>query len=455
MKIMSKDLNPNKLLLQRIFLGLSSFEILAMFRRGLFYTYLSLYLRFFLNLSVTATTLYGTIPMILSVIGQNFVWGPLSDKIQKRKIFIIIGELSAGVGLITVWAIHNIFSNLQWAGYFVIIGLSIIEFFWSMSNIAWSSLVSDVYSPQKRSKIMGRLTSLGGIGQMIGVLIGGVFYDGNGLKYDGYGFKEGPLFFIASAIMVTSILPIFFLIPEGGAKRSWNDPENVHNVISGELETSTKFSPVIFLSFVFALFIINAGRNSIAIVFSQYLTLPSGFAADPKTVSYILNTRGIATILIGFFAGKFSNKIGLRKTLAVSSLFAAAYLFMFSQVAKIEFMYLGMFIWGSIDVLVATSSYALASLLIPQERRGRLFGIYNASFFLSWGIGSTFVIGPLIDLLIGREIPISEAYKTAFLVSSIITLFGLLFLLLAIYIERKKGENNGEQKEIIPEKLQD
>ena len=122
MKPMSENLKSNKNVLQRIFLGLSSFQILAMFRRGLFYTYLSLYLRFFLNLSVTATTLYGTIPMILSVIGQNFVWGPLSDRIQKRRIFIVIGELSAGIGIVIVWAIHNAFTNLQYAGFFIIIG---------------------------------------------------------------------------------------------------------------------------------------------------------------------------------------------------------------------------------------------------------------------------------------------------------------------------------------------
>ncbi|MCP4343911.1 MAG: hypothetical protein GY795_00090 [Desulfobacterales bacterium] len=39
-----------------IFLDISSFQILAMFRRGLFYAYLSIYLRYFLGLSVTETT---------------------------------------------------------------------------------------------------------------------------------------------------------------------------------------------------------------------------------------------------------------------------------------------------------------------------------------------------------------------------------------------------------------
>lgn len=452
---MSEDLESNKNVLQRIFIGLSSFQILAMFRRGLFYTYLSIYLRFFLNLSVTATTLYGTIPMILSVIGQNFVWGPLSDRIQKRRIFIVIGELSAGIGLLAVWRIHIVFSNLQWAGYFVIIGLSIIEFFWSMSNIAWSSLVSDVYSPEKRSKVMGGLTSLGGIGQMLGVLIGGVLYDGNGLKYDGYGFSEGPLFFIASAIMITSIFPMLFLVPEGGTKRSWNDSDQNNNRISGELESSQKFSLALFLYFVLAFFVINSGRNSIAIVFSQYVTLESGIAADPKTLSYILNTRGIATILMGLVAGKLSNKIGFRKMLAISSLIAVTYLFLFSQIVRTEYLFIGTAIWGMCDVLIMTSSYALASLLIPSERRARLFGVYNASFFLSWGVGSTFIIGPVIDTAIANNTPIEAAYRSAFLVASLITLVGLGLLLLAIYLERKRGKNNGEAKEIISEKLQD
>ncbi len=451
---MSENLKLNKNLLQRIFLGLSSFQILAMFRRGLFYTYLSLYLRFFLNLSVTATTLYGTIPMILSVIGQNFVWGPLSDKIQKRRIFIVIGELSAGIGLIAVWGIHNIFSNLQWAGYFVIIGLSIIEFFWSMSNIAWSSLISDVYSPKKRSKVIGGLTSLGGVGQMLGILIGGVLYDGNGLQYDGFGFREGPLFFIASAVMITSIFPMLFLVPEGGAKRTWNYPEQNNIGILEDQGYSQKFSLTLFLYFVFAFFVINAGRNSIAIVFSQYLSLESGIAADPKTLSYILNTRGIATILTGLIAGKLSNKIGFRKMLVISTLIAATYLFLFSQVIRTEFLFIGTAIWGMCDVLLMTSSYALASLLIPSERRARLFGVYNASFFLSWGVGSTFVIGPVIDTAIDNNTPIEAAYRSAFLVASLITIIGLILLLLAIYLERKWGKNNGEAKEIISEKLQ-
>ncbi len=146
----------NKYSLRSTFIGLSSFQLLAMFRRGMFYTYLSLYMSIFLDLSQTIVTLYATLPMIMSVIFQNFVWGPLSDKFQKRRTFIISGEVLAGIGTILVWFIHSLISNLIIAGYVIIFGLMCIEAFWSMSNISWSALISDIYPSLERSKIMGQ-----------------------------------------------------------------------------------------------------------------------------------------------------------------------------------------------------------------------------------------------------------------------------------------------------------
>ncbi|MFW9900386.1 MAG: MFS transporter, partial [Candidatus Thorarchaeota archaeon] len=156
----------------RIFSGLSSFQMLAMFRRGLFYTYLSIYMREFLNLSVTMTTLYASIPMFMSVLFQNLVWGPISDKFQRRRTLIICGEILAGIGTLTVWGVHYIFTDFIIAGWVIIIGLSIIEMFWSMSNIGWSALISDLYPSEKRSKIIGQLTSVGGLGRIFGIFIG-------------------------------------------------------------------------------------------------------------------------------------------------------------------------------------------------------------------------------------------------------------------------------------------
>src|SRR6056297_2593957 len=93
------------------FIKLSSFQILVRFRRGLFYSFLSIYLRFYLNLSVTETTLFATFPMIINILFQNFIWGALSDKLQKRRTFIILGEIFAALGTVLTWYVHTLEPN--------------------------------------------------------------------------------------------------------------------------------------------------------------------------------------------------------------------------------------------------------------------------------------------------------------------------------------------------------
>ena len=72
-----------------------------MFRRGLFYAYLTIYLRHYLGLSVTATTLFATLPMLVNVLSQTFIWGRVSDRFQLRRSLMITGEVSAAVGTVT------------------------------------------------------------------------------------------------------------------------------------------------------------------------------------------------------------------------------------------------------------------------------------------------------------------------------------------------------------------
>ncbi|MDD9301384.1 MAG: hypothetical protein HUK40_03160 [Desulfobacter sp.] len=94
----------------KTFIGISSFQVLAVFRRGLFFSYLTIYLRHFL-------------------------------------------------------------------------GLSVIELFWSMSNIGWSAMISDIYKQGNRSRIMGQLESMGGMGRIVGILVGGLLYDRMGTLF--------------------------------------------------------------------------------------------------------------------------------------------------------------------------------------------------------------------------------------------------------------------------------
>jgi len=414
----------------KIFTGLSSFQMLAMFRRGLFYTYLSIYMREFLGLSVTITTLYATLPMIASVIFQNFVWGPISDKLQRRRTLIISGELLAGLGTIIVWGIHTAFNNYLIVGWIIIIGLTCIEMFWSMSNIGWSALLSDLYPSRERSKIMGQLTSLGGIGRMIGIFLGGYLYD------EGYGFRNGSLFIIASFVMFISTIPMFFT-PEGGVRIETTEQENSTN------RTENNQNHVfVFIIFIVSLIFINFGRNSIAVPFSQYLSLDSGFNVGSVLLSWIANMRSFATLVIGFTAGFLSKKFGHARTLILGTSVGITGLIITATTIHLQLIFIGAFLIGAAEVIIYASSYAIASILIPARMRGKLFAVYNTTFFLSWGTAGTLISGPLIDLLISEGKSEIFAYQMAFLIGALLCLIGLaIFITLEIWlkiIEKRK-----------------
>ena len=419
----------SKISLRTTFLGLSSFQLLAMFRRGMFYTYLSIYMRDFLLLSVTETTLYATLPMIMSVIFQNFVWGPLSDRFQKRRTFIILGEILAGVGTIIVWFVHSIVSNLLIAGYVIIVGLMCIEAFWSMSNISWSALISDIYPSKDRSKIMGQLTSVGGFGRIIGISLGGLLYN------SGFGFRDGPLFIVAALVMFVSSIPMIFT-PEGGTKYLGKGEVEINESSSQNNNFKT-----IFIVFIISLTFINFGRNSIATIYSQYLILDTGFAVDYILLSFIANTRSVAVLIIGFLAGTLSKKFGHARTLILGVGLAIFALVTTGLTDNLILIFVGSFFMGTAEVIIFAASYVIASNLIPSKSRAKLFGVYNTTFFLSWGLAGTFISGPLIDILLNSGVDEVISYQAAFIVGALIIGIGLIiFLVLEIWIKLKNNQ---------------
>jgi MFS family permease len=392
-----------------------------MFRRGLFYNYLSIYLRHFLGLSVTETTLFATLPMALNIFCQTFVWGRISDHYQIRRTLIILGELLAGVGTLVIWYAHTFAATPRLAGYVIIIGLALVEAFWSMSNIGWSALISDLYDAQQRSQVQGRLSSFGGAGRILGVWSGGLLYDGLGLKYAGWGFHEGALFGVAATVMVLSVIPMWFM-PEGGIAGP-SSPSN-----APKTNDATGRAAGAFLLFLVAMIFINFGRNAIAVIQTQYLVLDSGLGVSSQTLSYIVNTQSVAMILAGLITGWLERRLGNGNLLLGATLFAVVSLVILSTTLDLALIYLSNFIRGLTEVLILATSYTYASKLIPAHRRGRQFALFNATFFLSWGLAGNLIAGPVADILMARGETEVFAYQMSFLSAAGITLVGLLLL---------------------------
>ncbi|MHA2495550.1 MAG: MFS transporter [Candidatus Hodarchaeales archaeon] len=308
------------------------------------------------------------------------------------------------------------------AGYVVIIGLSIVEIFWSMSNVGWSALISDLYPYEERNAVQGQLASMGGLGRIVGVWVGGLLYDGFGQQYEGIGFYEGSLFFAAALAMFLSIIPMAFM-QEGGIQK-----EKSEEILPEEDDGATT-SMGVFIVFLIAMVFINFGRNSIAIIMPQYLVLDSGFDLTSSMLSYVMNTQSLAMILMGLAVGWVGLRLGNGNTIVLGASMSVLALMLLAVSTDLSLIFIASFLRGTAQVTVMTSSYAFASRLIPARNRAKLFGVYNATFFLSWGIAGTVIAGPVTDLLIMAGTTEVFAYQAAFLAGAVVTTIGVIILI--------------------------
>lgn len=411
-----------------------------MFRRGIFYTFLGIYLRGYLGLSVTETTLFETIPMVGNILFQTFVWGRMTDRLQIRRNLIIIGELAAGIGHIIMFVLHAGQADLRTAGWVIIWGLTVIEIFWSMSNIGWSAYISDVYSPDERNAIQGRLASIGGLGRIIGALLGGVLYDCMGKAYPGWGFREGSIFLVSAGVMIVSVIPLFFM-PEGGARKSLGaKPEE----LAGARHTGTSGDMRVFVVFLVAMMLINSGVNSLAAIRGQFLDLREGFAASANQISLVSNIESVAMIITGFTLGALGRRFGIKKLLVFGAASGVLYLVAFTFAPSLFVIYPASFLRGLSDGFLAASSYAFASVLIPPEKRGRYFAAYNATFMLSWGTSATLITGPIIDAVIAGGHGVVYAYRVGIFSSAITSILGLAILVILLARMNSQGKIHAE-----------
>lgn len=421
---------------RRIFIGLSSFQALAMFRRGIFYTFLAVYLRANLGLSVTETTLFETIPMVLNVLFQALVWGRLTDRLQKRRSMIVAGELLAGLGHLAMWYLHARAPDGRQAGWVIIAALGVIEIFWSMSNIGWSAYIADVYEPDERNAVQGRLAAIGGFGRILGAAIGAMLYDGLRLMYPGWGFRSGAIFFTAAGVMFVSAIPLLFM-PEGGLASSPAGAALAGDGAAGAAtggaaaEGTREASPPrpgalrSFAIFLGAMLLINSGVNSVGAFRGQFMDLAEGFAAPASAIALASNVESAAVIAFGLLAGLLGRRLGVRRLLAAGAAAGLCSLAMHAAAPGLGWVLAAAALKGAADANVGASSYAFAAALIPPERRGRWFAYYNATFFLSWGVSATFVTGPLIDALMGAGTGAVAAYRAGFVSAALLVALGL------------------------------
>ncbi|MHA3963893.1 MAG: MFS transporter [Candidatus Thorarchaeota archaeon SMTZ1-45] len=407
------------------FTGLSTFQILTFFRRSIVYTFLSIYLKS-LGLSTTEVTLMATVGMIANTATQSLLWGNLLDKYRKPMEFVAIGELLAGVGHFFMVIGYMFFLGLNQlfvAGYVIIFSLGGIEVFWSMSNVGWSALVSELTEDDERKKLMGQLSTIGGFGGIGGAILGGLLFDVGG-------FANGSIFNLAAVIMILSSFIVYFSIRLEKENESWksDDSEVSENHSLRDLPSQLRLA---YLIFIIALVFINFGRNSIAIITSLFLADPTGFNASGVDIGLYSNVRSVANMVAGLAVGSVVAKTDDRKVMMAGIIFSIVGILWLIITPSFTLALIESLLRGASEVIIGASSYSIVARMAPKEYRGRLFAYYNTTFFLSWGIAATLVAGPVADLLIAAGLSNADAYRGSFMAALVLISIGVIVLLMS------------------------
>ena len=379
-----------------------------------------------------------TVGMIANALTQSFLWGNLLDKYRKPVEFVAVGEFLAGVGHIFMVLGYMFFlgmNQLIIAGYVIIFSLGIIEVFWSMSNVGWSALVSELTEIDERKKLMGQFSIIGGFGGIGGAILGGTLYDTGG-------FADGSIFNVAAIVMILSSLIVYFSIRlnKEDAYQKSHDNETSENFSLSELPRQLRVG---YLIFIVALVFINFGRNSVAIITSLFLEDPTGFGVSGVDIGLYSNIRSIANMVAGLAVGSVVAKTDDNKVMMAGVLSSIAGIAWLTVAPTFTLALMASFLRGASEVIINASSYSIVAKMAPKEYRGRLFAYYNTTFFLSWGIAATFVAGPIADILIGQGLSNANAYRGSFIAAIVLVAIGIVALLVSF----RYSKNNAIPKE--------
>ena len=420
---------------RNVFFNLSVFQFLTFVRRGVFYTFMINYL-YTLMQSATLTAALGTLNMVASALGQNLLWGRISDRYKLRTKLIMTGESIAGFAYIIVFIIHK--SLIQTGDHFlaglaIIFGLSILEFFWSMSDVGWATLLTDVTTPEIRGRIIGTLNFIASLGRMVGILFAGFLYA------DGEGFKNGTIFYIVTILLFIGAAMMALMSRHTAMKSATQknlgvkEKEEHKGKLTDENEKTYSW-------FLASLIIIVLGAALINQIFLLFIKLTEGLNASDPEMSLILGTWTIGGMIASIVLGRLADKVGRNKVMFLGLILAAITPLLYGVALTVPLMALiyglnGVSFWTS-----QTVGFAIAGDIIPEHKRGRLLSRYNAVMAIGWGPAGFLVCGPLADIQVKiLGFPAYAAYLNSFFTSSIIVILGTI--LFAVKVAKMKLEN--------------
>lgn len=348
--------------------------------------------------SMTAIRLMVALSAATAVI-TTFIMGNLSDKMNKRKVFISVGYLIWGVitasfGFLTKENIGNLFGITDTAKVVTATAITIIAmdcimtFVGSTSNdSAFNAWVTDITTPKNRATAESVLAILPVVALVAVVLFGGMI--------DSIGGYSNFFFILGGFVILCGVIGLFTLEDSRNGERTpnknyWKDlvygfkPSVIkeNNKLYIALAAVCIYSTAVQIFFPYLLIYLDHGLGFKIENLIQYITPPVLIAAP-----FVLLAVGAA--IIGM--GKVIDKVGKK-----SLVFVAAILFIVGLIAASFAKTIGAFFIAALPLF---AGYGLLGIMLnstvrdytPEDKTGLFQGIRMIFFVLI-----PMIIGPSI-----------------------------------------------------------
>jgi MFS family permease len=285
--------------------------------------------------------------------------GYISDRFQKRKLLVFIGYALASVtrpflGLVTNWEQVLVVRLTDRVGK-------------GIRGTPRDALLALAVPPEKRGLAFGFNRAADHLGAVFGPIIASTllfFYAQNAQNPTIDEYKQ--VFLIASIPVILGLFVIIFLVKD----------ERVEQTEKPRINLSLKgFDPNFkrFL-FVIALFTLSNSSDAFLLLRAQQ----SGIA--PATLPLLWMVLHISKVASSLVGGSLSDKLGRKKLIFSGWILYALVYAGFAFVDSAQQAWALFIIYGVYFGLSEGAEKALVADLVPAEKRGTAFGLYNLAF---------------------------------------------------------------------------
>jgi MFS family permease len=336
----------------RELLSLSLYALLASNRGGLFIVFLPLYLVEVKGASLPiALTILTLAWLPASLIGP--LVGRLSDRVGRRKPFLLLGEAAA----------FPLFLAIVFAPGYVIAGALFVaaQLALAIGGPAYNAFVADVTGSNERGAGYGLLNATSNAGAVAGFVLAGVVTYWYGLQ---------SLFPFVVVMMIGTLAVVLFLVPD------------IRTVVATERRPLREMRKVVTFSFAVSIRAIGSGA-----IAAFYGFLAASLGANTLEVSVVALAGLITGALTGLPLGRWIDKIGeIRGIWYGTVLTLASYgIFMFS--ATWEETIPAQAVRNGGLSLLGPGMTAWVARMAPSDQRAEYLGMFALINSSLWSVG--------------------------------------------------------------------